>query len=82
MESMAKCVAEKRAKGCRRSGIKRDYTSAAVVFEVPGPAPQPALTIEVNQAGAKKLLQRKAGTQAQADAPGVARDDRTDFEQA
>jgi hypothetical protein len=80
VESMAKCVAEKRAKGCRRSGIKRHYTSAAVVFGVPGPAPQPALTIEVNQAGAKELLQWEAGTQLQSDSTRVARDHRSDFQ--
>ena len=38
--------------------------------------------VEVNQAGAKELLQWEAGTQPQSDAPGVSGNDRADFEQA
>jgi hypothetical protein len=34
----------------------------------------------VNQAGAKELLQREAGTQPQLNAPGVSGDDRADFQ--
>jgi hypothetical protein len=34
----------------------------------------------VNQAGTKELLQWKAGTQPQSNAPGVSGDDRADFE--
>ena len=48
-------------------------------FSGAGASTAGALTIEAHQAGAKKLLQRKAGTQAQADAPGVACDHRADF---
>ena len=36
--------------------------------------------VEVNQAGAKELLQREAGTQPQSNAPGVSGDDGTDFQ--
>jgi hypothetical protein len=76
---MDRCFAEKRASKCCRSGMRRHCGLASEVFRVPGPAPTEALTIEAYQAGAKKLLQWKAGTQAQAHAPGVACDFRTDF---
>jgi hypothetical protein len=36
--------------------------------------------VEVNQAGAKELLEWEAGTQPQSNAPGVSGDDRTDFQ--
>src|SRR5258708_37957858 len=80
--------------GWRRVWLKRGLNDAAGAASRDTP-PKPPLffgcrgqhhakgsPVELNQAGAKELLQGEAGTQPQADAPGVSGNDRADFEKA
>ena len=79
---MAESFAEKRANDAVGAASADTSPKPPLFFGCRGQHHAKGSPVEVNQAGAKELLQWEAGTQPQSDAPGVSGNDRADFEQA